>query len=264
MTRSVPRHERMVLLAALTTVIVIAWSGVIAGAGMDMSAVEMTRMAGMDGWLMQAAVWTPAYAARIFAMWWVMMVAMMLPSAGPMLLLFARIRRKSQPAHAAAGPTALFAVGYLLAWGGFSALATVLQWSLESARLLSPMLSTTNSWLGAGLLLAAGAWQLAPLKRMCLAQCRTPLGFIVGHWRDGAVGALRMGLSHGAYCLGCCWFLMLLLFFGGVMNLFWIGGLSVYVLLEKSLPLGHGLGRTTGVALMACGLWLAIEASQAL
>jgi predicted metal-binding membrane protein len=121
----------------------------VAGAGMEMSAVEMTAMAGMDGWLMRPAVWTPAYAVLIFAMWWVMMVAMMLPSAAPMLLLFARVNRKDKSAGAPLVPIALFAAGYLLVWGGFCVVATALQWGLESARLLSPMLVTTNHWLGA-------------------------------------------------------------------------------------------------------------------
>ena len=154
----------------------------------------------------------------------------------------------------------MFAAGYLLVWGSFSAIATVLQWSLESARLLSPMLETTSRWLGAGILIAAGLWQLTPLKAMCLRHCRTPLGFLIGHWRAGPLGALRMGLEHGAYCLGCCWFLMALLFFGGIMNLYWIAGLAVYVLLEKTVAHGHWLGRIAGVALVAWGLVLAIEA----
>jgi predicted metal-binding membrane protein len=130
---------------------------------------------------------------------------------------------------------------------------------MESARLLSPMLETTSHWLGAGILIAAGLWQLTPLKAVCLRHCRTPLGFLIGNWRAGRLGALRMGLEHGAYCLGCCWFLMALLFFGGVMNLYWIAGLAVYVLLEKTIPHGHWLGRIAGITLVAWGLVLAIQ-----
>jgi predicted metal-binding membrane protein len=207
---------------------------------------------------MRPAVWTPAYAVLIFAMWWVMMVAMMLPSAAPMLLLFARVNRKDKSAGAPLVPTALFAGGYLLGWAGFCAVAAALQWGLESARLLSPMLVTTNRWLGAGILIAAGLSQFTPLKAMCLRHCRTPLGFLLGNWRSGRLGALRMGLEHGAFCLGCCWFLMALLFFGGVMNLYWIAGLAVFVLLEKTVPLGHWLGRLVGAVLVAWGGALAI------
>jgi len=254
------RRDRLVLVAGLVVILALAWGWLLAGVGMEVGTVEMTTMARMDGWLMQPAVWTPSYAVLIFAMWCVMMVAMMLPSAAPTLLLFARVNRKDKASGAPLAPTTLFAIGYLLAWSGFGVVATALQWGLESGRLLSPMLSTTNLWLGAGILIAAGLWQLTPFKAMCLRHCRTPFGFLVGNWRVGLFGALRMGLEHGAYCLGCCWFLMALLFFGGVMNLYWIVGLAVFVLLEKAIPLGHSLGRVAGVALVAWGAVLAIQA----
>ena len=257
---AVLRRDRLALVAGLVVVLALAWGWLVAGAGMEMSALDMTTMAGMDGWLMQPAVWTPSYALLIFSMWWVMMVAMMLPSAAPMLLLFDRINRKDKAAAAPLGWSALFAAGYVLAWGGFSAVATVLQWALEEARLLSPMMETTNHWLGAGILVAAGLWQLTPLKTMCLRHCRTPLSFLIGNWRAGPLGALRMGLEHGAFCLGCCWFLMALLFFGGVMNLYWIVGLAVFVLLEKAIPIGHWLARVAGIALVTWGVTLALQA----
>jgi predicted metal-binding membrane protein len=253
------QRDRLVLLAALLSVLALAWSWLLSGAGMGMSPADMTAMAGMDGWLMRPAVWTPAYAALIFAMWWVMMVAMMLPSAAPMLLLFARVNRQDKAAKSPLAPTALFSLGYLLSWGAFGVAATALQWSLESTRLLSPMLETTNRWLGACILIAAGLWQLTPIKAMCLRQCRTPLSFLMARWRPGSLGALRMGVEHGAFCVGCCWFLMLLLFFGGVMNLYWIVGLSVYVLVEKMVPLGQRLGRVAGVGLMLCAAVLLLE-----
>lgn len=255
------RRDRLVLVAGLVTIIVMAWVWLLAGAGMEMSAIQMTAMAGMDGWLMQPAVWTAAYAALIFAMWWVMMVAMMLPSAAPMLLLFARINRKDKAASGSLVPTFLFTGGYLLVWGAFSLVATALQWGLESARLLSPMLVAANHWLGAAILIAAGVWQLTPLKAMCLGHCRTPLGFLVGHWRAGSLGAVRMGLEHGVYCLGCCWFLMALLFFGGVMNLYWIVGLAVFVLFEKTVAFGHLLSRAVGIGLLIWGTTLLIQAT---
>jgi predicted metal-binding membrane protein len=252
-------RDRVVVVAGLVLVVALSWGWLLAGAGMGMSAIEMTAMAGMDGWLMEPAVWTPAYAVLIFTMWWVMMVAMMLPSAAPMLLLFARVHRKDKAAGAPPVPTTLFAAGYLLVWGAFGALATVLQWSLESLRLLSPMLETTNRWLGAGIFIAAGLWQLTPLKAVCLRHCRSPLSFLIGNWRNGGLGALRMGLEHGAYCLGCCWFLMALLFFGGVMNLYWIAGIGVFVLLERTVPHGYWLAKITGIALIMSGIALALQ-----
>ncbi len=259
MLEAVLRRERLLLVTGLVAVLALAWGWLLMGAGMQMNALDMTAMAGMDGWLMQPAVWTPAYALLIFGMWWVMMVAMMLPSAAPTLLLFERVNRKDKASDAPLVSTLLFGIGYLLAWGGFSAIAVTMQWALEAARLLSPMLETTNHWLGAAILVASGAWQLTPLKAVCLRHCRTPLGFLIGNWRAGRLGALRMGLEHGAYCLGCCWFLMALLFFGGVMNLYWITGLAVFVLLEKTIKFGHWLGRAAGIALLAWALVLVIQ-----
>jgi predicted metal-binding membrane protein len=123
------------------------------------------------------------------------------------------------------------------------------------------MLEISNQWIGSFILIAAGVWQLTPLKALCLRHCRTPLGFLIGNWRSGNLGSFRMGLEHGAFCVGCCWFLMALLFLGGVMNLYWIGGLAVFVLLEKSLPMGHWLGRGLGIALVGWGAALAIHSS---
>ena len=260
MLDAVLRRDRQVLLAALVVVVALAWGWVLLGGGLGMTAVEMTGMAGMDGWMMAPATWTFGYAALMLSMWWVMMVAMMLPSAAPTLLLFARIVRQDNSARRGLRPTAFFALGYLIAWGGFSLVAVTLQWMLEAVRLMSPMLVVTHAWLGAAILIAAGLWQLTPIKTMCLRHCRSPLGFLVGHWRNGRWGALRMGLGHGAYCLGCCWFLMALLFFGGVMNLYWIVGLAIFVLLEKTIPLGHWLGRVAGIALIGWGGVLAARA----
>jgi predicted metal-binding membrane protein len=217
-------------------------------------------MSGMDGWLMQPEIWSPGYAVLVFFMWCTMMTAMMLPSAAPMLLLFARIIRTEKNSDSVLAPTSLFAAGYLVGWGAFGALATLLQWGLEWGRMLSPMLEATNQWLGAGILIAAGLWQLTPLKTLCLGQCRTPLGFLLCHWRPGRLGALRMGLAHAGYCLGCCWFLMGLLFFGGVMNLYWIAGLALYVLIEKAAPFGPRLARMSGGALIALGVLTALRA----
>ncbi len=250
------KRDTTVVVAALLIVIALAWAYVLAGAGMGMSALEMTRASsgGAMGMMMTPAAWDLAYAVVMFFMWWVMMIAMMLPSAAPMVLLFAAVNRKQQERGARFVPTSLFVLAYLVAWAGFSIVAVALQWALEGAALLSPMLLSASTVFGGLLLLAAGIYQLTPLKQSCLNHCRSPLQFVMMHWRSGAGGAFRMGLEHGAYCVGCCWFLMGLLFFGGVMNLYWIVGIAVYVLLEKTIPMGHWLGRAVGIALLAWGL----------
>jgi predicted metal-binding membrane protein len=213
-------------------------------------------MAGMAMSVMTPAVWTPGYAVLIFLMWWIMMIAMMLPSATPTLLLFARVNRKERTGGRPYVPTAAFAFGYMAVWGGFSAIAAGVQWELERLGLLSSMMGTTSVWLGGAILAAAGAWQLTPLKNVCLRHCRSPWSFLANSWRPGDLGAFRMGMEHGAYCLGCCWFLMGLLFFGGIMNLYWIFGLAVFVLVEKTIPMGHWCGRVIGVGLVGWGVTL--------
>jgi predicted metal-binding membrane protein len=259
------RRERVIVVTALTAVIALSWAHLLAGAGMGMSAFEMTRMSqlgmaermsevGMACMaMMTPVVWTLGYAVLMFFMWWVMMVAMMLPSAAPMILLFATVNRKQRETGHPHVATSIFAVGYLVAWAGFSLIAMILQWGLERTGILSPMLVGTNVIFGAVLLLAAGVYQLTPIKHACLRHCRSPLAFLSTHWRRGTRGALRMGLVHGAFCVGCCWFLMGLLFFGGVMNLYWIAGLALFVLFEKTVPAGHWLGYATGVALLIWG-----------
>lgn len=273
---SVLRRDRLVVVIALVAVIVLSWAYVLAGAGMGMSAFEMTRMTqtvgvidsaqpsmqGMStegtagGGTMVTGVWTVGYAVVIFFMWWVMMFGMMLPSAAPLLLLFARMMRKEKNKGAPYVPTGVFALGYVIMWAAFSAIATGAQWGLEASGLLSGIMVGTSAVLGAGLLIAAGVWQLTPWKNACLRHCRSPIGFLSAHWRPGRTGAFRMGLVHGAFCLGCCWFLMALLFYGGVMNLYWIIGLALYILIEKLLPVGTRIGQLTGVVLITWGVVL--------
>jgi predicted metal-binding membrane protein len=202
---------------------------------------------------MAPLTWTPAYAVLMLAMWWTMMMAMMLPSAAPMILLFALINRRQREQGAPYVATGIFAAGYALVWGAFSIIAVTAEWSLERSNLLSSMMASTSVLLGAGLLIAAGIYQLTPLKHACLRHCRSPIFFITHHWRPGEFGALRMGVEHGAFCTGCCWFLMALLFYGGIMNLYWIVGLAVFVLLEKTIPAGHWLGGVAGILLIAWG-----------
>ena len=273
---SVLRRDRLVVVIALVAVIVLSWVYVLAGAGMGMSAFEMTRMTqpvgvidstqpsvqGMSmggtavGGTMVTGAWTVGYAVVIFFMWWVMMFGMMLPSAAPLLLLFARMMRKEKDKGAPYVPTGVFALGYVIMWAAFSAIATGAQWGLEASGLLSGIMVGTSAVLGAGLLIAAGVWQLTPWKNACLRHCRSPIGFLSAHWRPGRTGAFKMGLVHGAFCLGCCWFLMALLFYGGVMNLYWIIGLALYILIEKLLPAGARIGQLTGVILIAWGAML--------
>jgi predicted metal-binding membrane protein len=252
---AVLRRDRAVVVTALVAVITIAWIWILLGAGTGMTALDIARgseVPGMAG-MMVPAVWTLGYAGLMFVMWWAMMAAMMLPSAAPILLLFARVNRNQKAGGRPFVPTGIFAAGYLAAWGGFSAFATGLQWELERLGLLSPMMATTSYWFGSAILLAAGVWQLTPIKSICLRHCRSPMGFLVQSWRPGRLGAIRMGLEHGSYCLGCCWFLMGLLFFGGIMNLFWIIGLAGFVLLEKTVPMGSWIGRIVGIGVAVWG-----------
>jgi predicted metal-binding membrane protein len=253
---TVLRRDRAVVVGALVVVIALSWIWIATGAGMGTSAIDMTRMP--RDMVMTPANWTPAYAALMFVMWWVMMLAMMLPSAAPVLLIFTRMSRQEGGIYRPWTPTSSFFAGYLAVWASFSAVATGLQWMLEGTGLLSAMMVTTANWLGAAILIGAGLWQFAPLKQVCLRYCRSPIGFLAANWRAGSVGAFRMGLAHGAHCLGCCWFLMALLFFGGVMNLWWIGGLAAYILVEKVFPIGHGLSYAVGIGLIAWGASLLV------
>jgi predicted metal-binding membrane protein len=187
-----------------------------------------------------------------FAMWTVMMVGMMTGSAAPVVLLFAAMhaRRGSQRA-----PSVVFAfgAGYLLVWTAFSAVATLAQSALHQAAMLSPAMTTSSPRLSGAILIAAGVYQLTPFKGACLTHCRSPLGFLMSHWRDGTAGALRMGIVHGTYCLGCCWALMGILFVVGVMNLVWVAALAIFVLVEKVGPAGAFVARAAGVAMVAAG-----------
>jgi predicted metal-binding membrane protein len=243
-------RQRAVILAALAAIAALAWLDLFREAA-DMTAA----MAGMD----RAMAMPPRGATDLvllFAMWWVMMVGMMLPGVAPVILTFATVNRNRRARGEPYVPSALFAAGYLLAWGGFSLAATLAQETFERATLLSPIDMATNSrWLGGLLFLAAGLYQFTPVKLACLHFCRSPLDFVVNHWRDGPGGALRMGITHGLYCLGCCWALMLLLFAVGVMNLLWVAALAIVVLAEK-LATGPWVGRAGGVLLAGYGLWL--------
>ncbi|MGH6833826.1 MAG: DUF2182 domain-containing protein, partial [Methyloceanibacter sp.] len=187
------------------------------------------------------------------------MVAMMLPSASPMVLLYARVARQAErQGHTANAPAAIaaFASAYLALWILFSLLATAVQWGLEHLGALSAMMSSRVALLSGGLLMAAGLYQLTPLKAACLSHCRGPAQFLAAHWRPGVRGAWRMGLAHGLYCIGCCAVLMLLLFVGGVMNLLWIAGLTLFVAIEKLAPFGECAAKAMAALLVAGGALL--------
>ena len=257
----VVKHDKSVVLGGLTAVVVLSWTYILSGAGMNLSAFEMTAMSGDGGMAtMVPAVWDFGYAGLMFIMWWVMMIAMMLPSATPMVLLFAGMNRRQREKGNPYVATAYFASAYLIVWAGFSVVAVALQWGLEALALLSPMLISASTVFGAGLLLAAGIYQLTPLKQTCLKNCRSPLEFMMIRWRSGSDGAFRMGIEHGLYCVGCCWFLMGLLFFGGVMNLYWIIGIAVFVMVEKTIPAGHWVSYGVGVLLILFGLTVLLGA----
>lgn len=251
-------RDSQIVIGGLVFVCLASWLYILAGAGMDVHQMQPTAR---DSMMTMSSAWTPAYFALMLTMWWVMMVAMMLPSVGPMVLLFAAVNRKSRQQGQPYTRTGFFAAGYLVAWGGFSLAAVALQWGLEQLALLSPMMQTTSIYLGAALLIGAGVYQLTPLKHACLRRCRSPLHFISHRWRPGSGGAFRMGLEHGLFCLGCCWLLMVLLFYGGVMNLYWIAGLALFVLLEKTIPPGHRMASLLGLGLVAWGLVLLIAAA---
>lgn len=246
------QRDRAVVLGAMALITALAWAYLLVGAGMDMD----MDMQGMDVDMVMPTAWTAGYALVVFLMWWIMMTAMMLPGAAPIILLFALVNRRSREQGAPYVPTVVFVCGYLLVWGGFSLAAALLQWWLEQMGWLTMAMATAYPWLGGVVLLAAGVYQMTPWKHACLRRCRGPVDFIARHWRPGRGGALRMGLLHGAHCAGCCWLAMGLLFYGGVMNVYWIVGLSALVLMEKLLPAGHAVGRMSGAAFIAWGGWL--------
>ena len=241
-------RDRLLIAAGILVVTALCWLWIV-----PMARDMYGPMTGPSAWMM-AATWDLRYALLIWAMWGVMMGGMMLPSASPMLLLYGTTaRRGPDPRSALVGVTAM-AIGYVLVWLAFSAGATLIQAVASRLLVLTPMMEPATPWAGGVLLLAAGIYQFTPLKAACLRTCRSPLSFIMERWRAGTFGAFRMGVDHGRYCLGCCWALMLLLFAGGVMNLWVIAALTAFVLIEKLAPFGTHSARLAGVALIALGL----------
>jgi predicted metal-binding membrane protein len=244
------RRDRLIVAAGLLALTVLAW-------------VYIGRMAAMmpahHGMAMQATPWSIAETVGLAVMWIVMMIAMMIPSVAPVILLFAGVSRRRRVDGVLAAPVSVFTLGYLLAWTGYAVLAALTQSALHSAALLSPDMASTSPLLGGTILMLAGLYQWVPVKGACLSHCRSPLGFFSTEWREGVSGALLMGFRHGSYCVGCCWALMALLFVAGVMNLLWVVVIAGFVLAEKLAPNGRLLGRIIGLLLTGWGLWVLVS-----
>ena len=247
------KRDRLVVLASLCVLAALAWAYLI---NMALGMGAMADMPGMGDIAGKLKPWTVMDGLLMFLMWAIMMLAMMLPSAAPMILIFARVNAKQRDKGNGYAPTFIFAAGYIVVWSVFSLFATAAQWGLQNAALLSPGMVSTSVYLGGALFIAAGIYQWTPLKQACLKRCRSPFEFIMHHWRPGAAGAFRMGLGHGAFCLGCCWSVMALLFVGGVMNLIWVAVITIFVAVEKMFPHGAWVGRVTGMAMVAAGVYL--------
>ncbi len=253
MIEAVALRERAILVVVLALVPLLCWAWIVA-----MARDMYGSMSGPSAWMM-TPVWDGWHVLLLGAMWVVMMIGMMVPSAAPTLLIYAAIMRRSVEGPRAALRVYPMAAGYLLVWIGFSVAATLVQRALSHALLLSPMMTLASPMAGAAVLIATALYQLTPLKRACLDSCRSPITFITEHMRPGAPGAFRLGLDHGVYCLGCCWTLMLLLFVGGVMNLWTIVALTVFVLVEKVAPLGEWSRWLSAAGLTLAAAWLLIR-----
>ena len=242
-------RDRVVIWLGLAAVTALSWLYVYR---------QMGPMEGMTDIAMPAVFspWTATDFVLNLAIWWAMMPGMMLPSAAPMILTFATINRHKRERGQLFVPAIVFTSGYVIAWGLFGVFATLADWGLERAALISPMTGKLSPLLGAIVVTAAGAYQLTPLKSVCLTHCRSPFDFVLNHWREGSAGALRMGVEHGLYCLGCCWFLMALLFAAGIMSLLWMAVITVVIFVEKLLPAGQWIARASGAAMLGFGIYL--------
>jgi predicted metal-binding membrane protein len=240
---------RRVIGLAIAAVTLLAWVYLFhLSRQMSAAAADETMMAAMG--MAVTAQWTRSDVFLTFVMWTVMMIGMMAPSVTPVLLLAANAPRSER--HVIP-PVLLFGAGYLLVWVGFSAIATITQWLLHAGALLSPAMAASSPRIAGAILIGAGLYQLTPLKNMCLTHCRSPIDFLMSHWRGGRAGPIRMGLHHGLHCLGCCWALMAVLFAVGVMNLLWVAGLALFVLVEKMMPATVHVSRMAGAALLIAG-----------
>ena len=260
---AVLRRDRIVVILALTLLTALAWSYLLwlsadlAMGGMDMGDFRMIP-SGMGLMVPAHTPWRAMEFAFVFAMWTVMMVGMMTPSAAPMFLMYARMGRHTAALGTPFAATVWFTAGYFLVWVAFALLATLVQWALERTALLDSWMASTSNVLAGLVFLAAGSYQWTRLKDVCLAQCQTPFAFLMsqGGFRRDAPGSLMLGLRHGAYCVGCCWVLMTLLLVGGVMNVLWIALLALLIILEKVTSFGRPIAHLAGIVLVAAGAWL--------
>jgi predicted metal-binding membrane protein len=257
---AVLRRDRIVIALALTLLTASAWSYLLwLSADMDMGGMDMTGLrmipSGM-GLMMPAHMpWPAMEFAFVFAMWTVMMAGMMTPWAAPMLLMYARVGRQTEAQSTPVVATVWFAAGYFSVWVVFSLFATLVQWALERTALLDSTMAITSNILGGFVFVAAGLYQWTRLNDVCLTQCQMPFAFLMRHggFRGDALGCLKLGLRHGAYCVGCCWILMALLFVGGVMNVLWIVIIACFAFLERVTPVGRPIPRLAGIVLVAAG-----------
>jgi predicted metal-binding membrane protein len=245
--------ERVAPLAAIVLLFAASWAWLLVG-GSTMADMDMMDMA-----MPSPEPWGLGHLGLVLAMWIIMMVAMMLPSVTPVVLLYGRVVAGREVAASPAILTYLFLAGYLLAWIAFSIVATAMQWALHTAVLISPAMQITVPAVAGMTLIVAGVYQWTPLKRACLSHCRSPLAFLLNAWRGGKAGAVAMGIRHGFYCTGCCWLLMAILFVVGVMNVAWVAAIMLVVLAEKLLPAGDRLAQASGAALVAWGAWLVLR-----
>ncbi len=245
------KRDRAIVISGIVVVSVLAWAYMFYLAW-DMKNIDMGIKISMP----QMQTWGALDFVLMFVMWVVMMMAMMIPSAAPMILMFANINRKRREQQHPFVHTGVFLLGYLAAWVWYSALATLAQWGLNTTALLSPMMVSTSPILGGALLLVAGIFQFTPLKHACLTRCRSPLGFLLNEWREGTQGAFIMGLKNGNYCVICCWALMSLMFVAGVMSLLWMAIIAAFVLVEKVAPAGRWVSRISGFLLILWGAWM--------
>lgn len=260
--RSFLHPVRLAVVASLTGIVILSWFYLWEEAArmesMAASAAEMAAAAMPP--MPAASPWSAGSLLPTFLMWAIMMCGMMIPSAAPAILLYASIVRKNRERGSTLPSAWIFTAGYLAVWTVFSLAAALLQAGLGASALLTPMMASDSRWLSGGLLILAGIYQWLPVKEACLEKCRAPLQFFLFRWRAGAAGAFRMGAEHGAFCVGCCWAIMLLLFAVGVMNLLWVALIAGLVLVEKLLPGGRLTGRLIGIALVAGGAAMFVAA----
>ena len=257
MLEALLKRDRLVIALALALLTALAWWAVLQGAGTGMSASTMTtwqfpppRVEPSPG------AWNAGYWLTMLAMWCIMMIAMMLPSVTPTVLAFASVHRKRREEQRPFVPTGFFLAGYLLAWAAFSLIATLLQALFHHLSFMSPTMESIHHIFAAMILLVTGIFQFTSFKKACLIHCQNPLDFVITKWKEGKCGALRMGVQHGLFCIGCCWLLMALLFVVGVMNLLWVAILALFVLLEKLINSSEWLRYVAGGALILWAIYV--------